>query len=372
MKQTLLKFLAIFLLTNAAYAEEKSEFPNISGNVLTQFKADRVLSTSKSGVSPNNAYVYVEPNLALNLNQNWSIKTDWRLQPNSVLTTRDKSDPERYRTFLQSGRGIGSHDTGLLVEELKVNFKNEDLEVFAGKFDPKFGTAHNKTKRIGIFTSDFTEDYNLREKIGAGITALLENSKITFNTFFNDTTGLSSSAINNRGRAQRNDGLAGNTGTLSSYSIAMSGDNFLGYEDWFYNAGYRSLSVDKMNGRSAEKGYVFGSEYSYKVGVQTYLVPFVELVKIDNFTGLQDRNALYLTAALMAKYSSWNASVSYLNRHMKQQNQGLGNINDKMLQLSIGYKFTNNVTLDVTRSNIKENGYTASLIGAMLSYVYKF
>lgn len=369
--QFLTSFSAIFLIATAAYAEPK-EFPNISGNVLFQFQADRVTTTSKSGVSPNNAFVYIEPNMSLNFNKNWSIKTDWRIQPNDVLTTRNQTNPERYRTFLQDNRGLKVKDEGLIVEELTIDFENEDMKFFAGKFDPTFGTAYKKAKRIGVFTSQFTEDYNLREKIGVGVTALLENSDVTLNTFFNDTTGLSSSALNNRGRAARSDGSAGNTGTLSSYSVAVNGTDFLEIEDWFYNIGYRSLSVDKMDDRSAEKGYVIGSEYLYHYTNNTSIIPFFEGVKINNFGGIQGRDATYTTIALIGKYRSWIASISKLNRNIKQSQAGATSASGSQLQLSVGYKFTNNITLDFTRSNMKEDGNTAVLFGALLSYVYQF
>ena len=372
MKKLFSPLLAIFLLFSASIrAEEVKQFPNITGSVLFQAEADRVLSSKKTSVSPNNAFFYVEPKINLNFNRNWAIKTDWRLQPNDVFTTRDQVNPERYRTFLSTDRGLGLHEPALLIEEIKVQFENEDMKFFAGKFDPGFGTANNKTKRIGVFTSQFTEDYNLREKIGAGISALLENSKVTVNTFFNDTTGLSESALNNRGRADRKNGQAGNTGTLSSYSILMSGQNFVGIDDWIYNIGYRSLGVDNIAGRKREKGYVFGTEYAYQIAENTTLIPFFEAVKINNFTGEEGRNAIYSTTALIAKYSSWTASVAILTRNIKQR-QRTYNISDNQMQLSVGYKFTDNLTLDVTRSNLKEDGYKASLIGAQVSYLYKF
>lgn len=372
MKNFFWQFLAAFLLfSSTLHAEKPKSFPNISGNVLFQVQGDRVLSTDKTGVSANNAFVYIEPNLALNFNRNWSIKTDWRLQPNDVLTTRDPVYPERYRTFLQTGRGLNVDDMGLIVEELKLQFENEDMRMFIGKFDPTFGTAWRKEKRIGVFAAQMTEDYNLREKLGAGVSGLLEDSKITFNTFYNDTTGLSKSAINDRGRAQRKTGLAGSTDTISSYSVSMDGQNLFGNENWYYNVGYRSLGVDDVGGRAREDGYVIGTEYLKKVGYETSLIPFAELVKIDNFTGEKGRDAYYSTFALIGKYSAWTASVSHITRNIKQPQRGT-NVSDRLLQLSIGYKFTDNLTIDVSRATLKENGYKGELIGVTMSYIYKF
>lgn len=369
MKKITFLFVAAFSFAKIANAAE--QFPNVSGSILMQLEVDRVLSSKKQGVEQNNAYIYSEPKLSLNFNRNWSVKTEWRLQQNDVLTTRDDTNPERYRTFMSDNRSIGFGETGLLIEQLKVNFQNEDMEFSAGKFDPTFGTAHNKAKRIGVFTSQFTEDYNLREKIGANLSAILENSKITISSFFNDTTDLSKSALSDRGRAQRSDKVAGNTGTLSSYTISMEGHNPFGIKNWNYNFGYRNLSVDNSPGRAAEKGYVVGSEYLYKAGSDTYLIPFIEIVKISNFTGESARDALYTTVAGILRYSSWTASISSLKRDIDSAGNKTSS-SGRQLQVSAGYKFTNNFTVDVSRSNIREDGAKGALFGVMFSYFYKF
>ncbi len=359
------------LFLSSAFAEERGQYPNLSGTTLFQFNADRVLSTQKTGVAPNNVFVYVESDFGLNFNQNWSVRTNWRIQPNSVLTTRDPVNPERYRTFLSSDRGIHVDDSGLLIEELKIQFQNEDMIFVAGKFDPKFGTAHNKAKRIGVFTAQVTEDYNLREKIGVSLSALLENSKVTVNSFFNDTTGLSGSAVNDRKTASSKNGTAGATNALASYSVSIDGKDLFEVEDLTYNLGFRSLSVTRLEGRQREKGYVAGLEYLYRMG-NTSIIPFAEIVKITSLTGEQGRDADYKTLALISKYSSWTGSVAYLERTVKSHEASEGIKKSDQVQLSVGYKFTNNLTLDFSRSNMKEDGYRASVIGVVASYLYKF
>ncbi len=358
---------SVLILTNSYAA---GQYPNISGTALFQLSADRVLSTTKTGVSPNNAFGYVESDFGLNIDRNWAVKTQWRLQQNDVLTTRNGEYPERYRTFLDSDRGIKASGYGLLVEELKLQFQNEDMQFSAGKFDPKFGTAHDKKKRMGVFTSQFTEDYNLREKIGVSLSALLEKSKITVNSFFNDTTGLSGSALDNRGYASSKDGSAGSTKSLNSYSVALEGKDFFEIEDWSYNIGFKSLSVNRLPGRQREKGYVFGSEYLYKIG-ETSVIPFIEIVKVTSIDGEQGRNSLHKTAALILKYSSWTGSFSYLSRDPSShrlQKEGKAS----HAQLSVGYKFTERLTLDISRSNMKEDGYSGSIVGVLMNYLYRF
>ncbi len=330
------------------------------------------MSTRTQGVSPNNAYVYVEPNFSLNFNKNWSVKTQWQIYPNSTITTRNAAYPERTRTFLSDNRGFKPGDTGLIIEELKAQFEDEDMRFFIGKFDPSYGTAYKQSKRIGVFSTDITRDYELREKLGGGVAALLEGGQITFNTFFNDTTGLSDS-FNGRKRESKNDGLAGNTGTLSSYTLSMEGEKLFGYDNWFYNLGYRSLGVDQAAGmsRARENGYVIGSEYLFKLASGTSIIPFAEVSKISNFTGSRNRDATYSTFALIGKYSGWTASISQILRNI-HESPVAPKIRDHQLQVSVGYKFTDNLALDISRANIKESNKSAVLFGMMLSYVYKY
>ncbi len=365
---------AIFVLSFCdAYAAEKlKQFPYISGELLTLVQSDHVLSTKKDDVPSGDSFIYAQADISVNIDKNWTAKTQWRLQPNDVLTTRNKVNPERYRTFLSEDRGVNVDEMGLLVEELKIEYENEDLRAFAGKFDPTFGTAWRKTKRIGVFTAQMAEDYNLREKLGVGVTALLENSNITLNSFVNDKTSLGRSVINDRGRADNSKSIAGNSNAFSSYSVSMDGENFLTVDNLFYNLGYRSLGVDREDSDSKrEQGYVFGLEYLYKVSRNTSIIPFAEFVKIKNFNGEKSRDATYSTLALIGKYSSWTGSVSYINRDIRAKLRG-DKLNDKLLQLTVGYKFTDNLTIDISRANVKEDGYKGSLLGANLMYVYKF
>lgn len=374
MKKYLKITSAIFLLSfSQAYAAEKlKKMPYISGEILTLVQSDHVLSSKKDNVDDANAFLYSEANISLNINKNWTAKTQWRLQPNDVFTTRDRTNPERYRTFLSNDRGLNFDEMGLLVEEIKIEYENEDLRAFAGKFDPTFGTAWRKQKRIGVFTAQMAEDYNLREKLGAGVTAFLENSNVTLNTFINDKTSLSRSMISDRGRADNSKTIAGNGSMFSSYSISMEGENFLTVDNLFYNLGYRSLGVDREDSNSKrEQGYVVGLEYLYKVSRNSSIIPFAEIVKIKNFNGEKSRNATYSTLALIGKYSSWTSSVSYINRDIRAPLRG-DKVSDKLLQLTVGYKFTDNLTVDISRANVKEEGYKGSMVGMNLMYLYKF
>lgn len=359
---------SLIIISQNAFAQSEGEYPNLSGKILFESRNDRVTSTNKANVDDNNIDMNIDADFNLKLHKNWSIITDWSVRN---IVRRNPSAPERYREILSNERGFALGDTGLIIEQIKGQFENEDMRFFFGKFNPAFGTAFRKEKRIGVFTTDFTKDYELREKIGGGVSALLENSELTFNAFFNDTTGLSDSAFNRRGEEKRSDGIAGNTKTPSSFSIAIEGADLFGISDLFYNAGYRRLEVDEkgLTGRDDETGFVGGLEYLFPIGINTSIIPFVEYASIKNFSGIANRDADYTTLALIGKYSGWSASVSNVRRNIKGPS---GKFHDYQLQYSIGYKFTNNIAIDVSKANIKENGNRASLIGLLVSYMYVF
>ncbi|MFT6076926.1 MAG: hypothetical protein ACJA02_000370 [Myxococcota bacterium] len=344
-----------------------NQYPNISGKALFEVRADRVTSSDKNNIKPSNGNVLMDADVKLSINKKWSVITNVEFEP---VTQQSSSNPERYRQILATKRGNGIGTNGLVINELKGQYVNKDARFFFGKFNPAFGSAFEKEKRIGVFTTDFTQDYKLEGKLGAGFTALLTNTEITADVFFNDTTALSNSAIRHRGSEKRSDGLAGNTSSPTSYSVAVEGQDLFGVRDLFYNVGYRHLQVDEILGRDDETGFVGGLEYLLPLGPSTSLIPFIEVASINNFTGQEGRDILYSTIALMAKYSSWSASISSVTRDIDIKNSK--GITDRQLQYSLGYKFTNNLAVDLSHMSLKEDGNKATVIGAVVSYVYNF
>jgi hypothetical protein len=362
-------FLIFLFLADTVFALENKgakQYPNISGRILFEVKTDH-LSSKDTKVPANNTYINIEPDFSLNIDKNWSVKTGWRIYP---VKKRDEIYPERTRTFFSENRGFKQDDTGVIIEELKVNFQTDDVKFFAGKFNPTFATAYRKEKRIGVFNTDFTEDYELREKIGGGMSAILDNSELSFSGFFNDDTDLSRSAFKDRGKASRNDGLAGNTGTLSSYTITLEGADLLDVQDLFYNFGYRNLDIDDSHEGNREKGYTVNLEYPIKTSENGAITPFFELVKINNFTGRSGRDAIYLTTALLGRYNKMTASVSNVMRDIKKNPTTRSR--DNQFQVSIGYKITDSLTIDLSRAVIREVGNRGVALGAMMSYIYQF
>ena len=370
MKKNFLVFSLVFCALFASVeAKAKEGKIDIDGEVYMEARAAFVKDKSEANSYHNNVVGNVEPKFSFNFSDTWSLKTQWKLSP--------IQDRKAYNYYIGSVFAADDYnenlgDYGLVVEELKGNYKNEDMNVFFGKFNASFGEAWKKNRRIGVFTTDFTEDYELREKLGAGVSALVEETDtvITFNLFFNDTTALSNSAINKRGRNKSSNNIAGNNNNLSSYSITASGNSFWSIENLHYNFGYSDLDVDSGAGFSNQKGYLAGLEYKIPLNGQISLSPFFEIAKINNFNGIAGKNILYTTAALKLNYSNWQLGVSNVTRDIS--GSGASNYNDSQMQYFVGYKFKKGISLDVSHMDIKESGKKAKIVGVATSYTYKF
>ena len=203
------KFFVILCFLSSSQAIAK--YPKISGDIIIDLGIDR-LSVKNNNVKKYNSILEFQSDISLDLNRNWSVQTLWqsRKVAKNYYLNRQSYDP----IISSNDRQMSIDDESLFIEELKLNFQNEDLVFFAGKYNPHFGNSWNKKRKSSIFTVFFGRDYQLREKIGLGITALFEESELSFYPFFNDNTDLSNSAINRRGRNKRSYQVSGNNGSL--------------------------------------------------------------------------------------------------------------------------------------------------------------
>jgi hypothetical protein len=359
-------FLCFFIVSTEAIA--RSEFPNLSGEVFLESRAGFVNSESSPNTYSNSFMFNIEPKFSLNINEEWSVKTQWKISP-----VKDRRSPNYNigNVFPSTSYPDSIDDYGLVVEEIKGDFKNEAMNFFLGKYNPTFGKAWKRERRMGVFTRDFTEDYELRENLALGLAALLDDGgAITLNLFFNDTTGMSNSAINRRGKNKSSNNVAGNNNNLSSYSITAAGNNFFEIEDLSYNFGYRDLDVENESGVDNEKGFVAGLEYKIPINYKTFFVPFFEIVKLNNFEGVGGQDIIYTTTSLAINYSNWSAGVGGVLRDIKRR--GTADFTDTQTHYFVGYNFRNGINLDVAHTSIKENNNKAKIVGIAASYLFKF
>ncbi|MCD6034900.1 MAG: hypothetical protein K0R63_641 [Rickettsiales bacterium] len=272
------------------------------------------------------------------------------------------------------GESTFMENEGAFIEELKVNVGSGPWNVFAGKFNPGYGSAWDYGR--GIWGEDFAEDYEITEKLGFGGSYALDGGNtgihtVTGSTFFADTTYLSRSAITGRGDVDHRDGGASNTQDFSSFVIQVEGEKVAGIENLFYKLAYRDLAVDKYTaGGDDEQGILANVNYIMPISERVSTDTLVEYTNIHNFGGMLD-DYEYFTASLVTTIDErWNVTAGYT---LRQVDYDLGGDDkDHLFQLTGGYDFGNGLALDAGWRSTEEAGVDTGSLGALARYTYSF
>lgn len=301
----------------------------------------------------------IEPYFILSFNDKVALETGLTLEP--VQDTNPGEDTE-------------FDNEGAYVEEVKLTYTGDNVGLFAGKYNPTFGTAWDLAP--GIYGADFAEDYELTERIGLGgsYTAGSEqvgNYTLTGNTFFLDTSGLSESTLTKRGDRDKSDGGVSNTEDLSSFSVTLDGESLGGLEGLNAHIGYYNQSNgDADVGLDHETGYAIGANYLFPLSENFKANVLGEWVEIRNSGGSPD-DVRYLTASLGIMIGeSWNVAGSYTSRD--RDVDGAADINDSLYQVSAGYTFENGLSFDVGYRASEESDVDTNILGALAAYSYEF
>lgn len=276
------------------------------------------------------------------------------------------------------GDDIWFESNGLYAEEVKLNYAQGAYAAWAGKFDPSFGTAWDYGR--GIWSEDFAEDYEIAEKLGAGVSYTFEtanagNHTLSATSFFADTSFLSSSTITRRPQARLSDGGASNTEDFGSYTVSLDGENVLGVEALSYHLAYRSLG-EQDEGQSAatddESGVAAALNYAFPVSDTVQVDVLGEVVTLSDFNGVRDADVNYYSASsIFTLYEDWNITAGYTKRDT--QNDGSGaEFDDHLLQLTGGYDFGNGLTAEGGWRNTDEQAVDTDIVGFLVRYTKEF
>jgi hypothetical protein len=115
-------------------------------------------------------------------------------------------------------------DHPLYIEELAINYDDDNMGAYIGKFTPRIGLDTHAAP--GWWGMLIFEEFQLRNKIGFG--GYIKNENDTFGhhqldiaTFYADTTFLSQSTLFNRTDISENDGGASNTLSPQTYLVTF-------------------------------------------------------------------------------------------------------------------------------------------------------
>ena len=336
---------------------KSSLYPKFEGHVLAEYYINSLIHNKDKVNSKDNRmnyYLNAEALLKLRFTEGFFLETKWQLNPvNDRLYTGDiyannteyivgnslNSDFYGRQNYVK--RKFQTSSYGLGIETLNIGYKNSDLAVALGKINPTFGKAFDKSRFSGIYGTLMPEEYELTEKIGGYISAILPVGTITLNTFFDDTTDLSRTMFNSLKR-DKSKGGAGNTEKLNNFSLTYDGK----FENLALNFGFRYLDVD-FDAEEPEKGFVAGVEYLFELPYEVNFMPFVELAYFDNFDGMKSRNVGYFTTYLPIIIENWH--FIFTNTTKYDHESGYKNYTSYLTQLSLGYKFDFGLMFDVAR-----------------------
>lgn len=384
-KSNILFFIILFCMINFSVFAKSSDykenyyFPYLVGNILGEYN----LSIKDSGSSGNKiyndgkvlSYLQLESNLNIHIFNNLSIKTNTIIKPvlsrlnNRIYSGNDYYGLERY---MKRKKYFDRYD--VIFEELALEYREEEFLFGIGKFNPTFGTAHDKSKYHPTFGTKISEDYELTEKIGFYFAMTLPMLTLRGNFFYNDSTILSNSLFNHR-KEYKKLGNVADSKSIQNFSVSAD----FSVDDYKINLGFRMLEADNSNYLD-EKGYVIGVERLIEnCGNGFDIIPFFEYVFMKNYKGERGRDMNYFTARLPFIYNSWNIIASYSGKF--DQEKGFKDYKTYLAQIGIGYKFNNGLMLDVSKnferqsykiSSDKKTSFKINSIDARLSYMIKF
>jgi len=342
----------------AAY--DTSNFPTLGGEVVMELQNEYTTHSDDPATDEyNNLFFRTEVAPVLAFSENFFI--------DGVAVWENIQDREPNESNFFDNEGV-------FIEEIKLNYQNDNWEAWAGKFNPGFGIAWDFGR--GIWGEDFAEDYEITEKIGVGGSYTYENENIgahtlAANTFFADTTFLSGSTITNRDTLDIDDGGVSNTEDFSSFVVSLEGENLANVENLYYKLGYRHQDEgDDTVGGDDETGYVATLGHIFPVGERVELDALVEFTDISNFQASQNDNQ-YFTASLITRIDQqWNVTLGYTSRDIDVD--GGADTDDHLLQVSAGYDFGQGTTAELGYRYAEEGGQDTDIVGGLIRHSFEF
>jgi hypothetical protein len=343
------------------------------GNLETQLQGNL---TGRQGSHPNTS-LFDDTDVQLFANyRNWlSVNSEIKLERNRF---------SNIDSYYATNDGFFS-DEGLTMRQVYLTLRPLDsLAIYGGKIHPNFGSAYQAAP--GMFYN-FGSDYEQDERIGFGAEYRLPgwlsrlNTRVSFETFYLDTSFLSSSILANPrqddplggrpGRYQRSQLGASNTGSLNNFTGAIrAGVPSQGLSG---QLSFTQQSTSDPLGRT-ERGVSIGATYdptgdgiplTGRLGV----TPFVEFAHFDNFGGDANLRRNYAIGGLTFHHGRWEASIAGGLRNNRGSQRGT----DHQENMTIAYTMTERLAFAGGVNHVWVEGQGDSwTVGPSLTYQLGF
>jgi hypothetical protein len=353
----------------AAWSEESAaatveaapeSYPSLSGELSIEIQNDQAYHAQDDDRELNDLFTKTEPAFTLAFSENFSIETALTLEP------VEDPEPSENREFNREG---------LFVEQVFAKYQADSLQIYAGKFNVRFAKGYDEA--LGLYGIDFPEDYEITERIGAGVAYDLGSEAfgrhvLTFESFFADTTQLSRSVLRSRSRVRRSDGGPSNTGRLDSYALALDGAEIPAIAGLTYTLGFVYQSDDDEGG-VLERDYVAGATYERPLTDRLGLRLFGEYVYQDQADGEAGRLRRYLTGSAALTYDALELAFSYTNRD--ENIRDARDNSDFLAGLSLGYSRQlglGDAKFEIGYKTTREENQRIGTVGGRITYVIGF
>ncbi|MDR2778470.1 MAG: hypothetical protein LBB13_03155 [Rickettsiales bacterium] len=321
--------------------------PTLEGKVLFKYIADGLLkgANGKEGEGKQLSFLDIYSSPKLIFNKHLSMNSALEYRP--VSKRAGGNGEEGYlsrKNYLFSGYG-------LLIPRLNFEYREEQFMFGIGKFDPSFSEALSSKRYYGILGTNIVDEYQLTEKVGFYVAMILPMLNLRFNFFKNDSSFLSRSIINDRGANSSRDNI-GSASLFENFSLTV---NLKMENNCNINMGFRRM-ISANSEKEAENGYVIGGEGIIEETNESLgMVPAIEVVLLNNYTGDPHKNAGFLSVNTPFYYGRWSfgfglgGKVDFVDR-LKDVGYGV------LFQGSIGYELANGLAIDISRK-YEKNSY---------------
>lgn len=334
--------LAALAALGATAAQSQDANSPFSAEFEVELQSDFTVDSSAPDGEINNTFPTIEGALSFAFTPRTSI--------NSTLVLEQITEPT-------SDSFLGDH--GLYAEELYFAHDFGAAQVVLGKFNPAFGIAWDAAP--GIYGVDFAEDYEIAEKIGAGLVipfaAGQGEHELSLSVFNADRTVLSESLGENRGRTNTRDGGVSNTNSPESFAVSLSGT----FGSTAYNLGLQSQARG-VGDPEDQTGIVGGVSHDFEAG-SLPVTALAELAYFNHFDGARDSAAL-ATLGVEAPVGPVALSAVYALRDVENAPQDhLGTISGEIeiaagLNGALAYRYGD------------EGGDETHTIGALVTFAF--
>lgn len=345
----------VLAMAEASSAEEA--YPRIEIGIDFEIQNDGNFASDDSNNEFNDLFTTTEPGIGVFILPGLSI------QSGLVLESVQNTQPGRNRAF---------DEHGFYVEQLYLLYEQPAFALFGGKFNPGFGISWDAAP--GIYGTEVAEDtYEQTERIGFGGAINFGGEGIggdgfgehslAAQTFFADTSILSESLGENRGRTRLSDAGPANTEDLSSFSVTLDGQ----FPEVAGAPGYHLGFIRNEGGRGDpedEYGFAAALFGEIPLGEETSLAPLVEFVHLEN-AGASTNDQQIITGGATLGYGAWHLDLSHSSLF------GDGDDVDRS-QISLGYSFDFGLDVDLGYKRDETGGVETHTVGLLLHYALEF